>query len=137
MAPDAATLSAGNEFPRRLCRRRRARRQRQARRFRGGGGVDCGRVRSSGAPSVSDLKTFGIVGLVVAVVVASSGTDGAQDLAAIGIPNEVHQMLGDGVVGAAEPVGALSDPLRVAHWQPGEWTYRITAGERGGQTERE
>ena len=31
----------------------------------------------------------------------------------------------------------MSDPLRIAHWQPGEWTYRITVGERGGQMERE
>jgi len=36
-----------------------------------------------------------------------------------------------------EPVRSLSDPLRIAHWQPGEWTYRITVGERGGQMERE
>jgi len=84
-----------------------------------------------------DLKTFRLVGLVAAVMTVSSGTDGAQDLTALGVPNEVHQILGDGVVGAAEPVGSVRDPLRVAHWQPGEWTYRITAGERRGQTERE
>ena len=88
-------------------------------------------------PADRHLRSFRIVSLVVAGIIVSSGTNGAQNIPALGIPNEVHQILGDGVVGAAEPVRSLSDPVRIAHWQPGEWTYRITAGERGGQMERE
>ena len=50
---------------------------------------------------------------------------------------ELLLVLGDGVVGSPESAEALSDPARVARWEPGEWRYRITAGTRRGQTERE
>ena len=51
-------------------------------------------------------------------------------------------MLGEGVVeglepGALETARPLSDPLSVARWEPGEWTYQITSGARRGTTLRE
>jgi len=78
-----------------------------------------------------------IVFLVVAGVVLSSGTDGAEDVSPLAVPSEVHQVLGEGVVGPLEAAQPLDEPLRVAHWEPGEWRYRITSGDRRGQTERE
>lgn len=81
------------------------------------------------------LLNLRIVFLVVAAIVVSAGTcpesNGAQDM------SEVHQVLGDGVVGPLEAARPLSDPISIARWEPGEWTYRITAGERRGQIERE
>ena len=68
----------------------------------------------SAPPADRHLRSFRIVSLVVAGIIVSSGTNGAQDIPALGVPNEVHQILGDGVVGAAEPVRSLSDPLRIA-----------------------
>lgn len=51
-------------------------------------------------------------------------------------------MLGESVVEALEPdaletARPLSDPLSVARWEPGEWTYQITSGARRGTTLRE
>lgn len=90
------------------------------------------------APALLKLR---IVFLVVAGIVVSSGTcpesDGAEEISPIAVPSEVHEVLGDGVVGGLEAARPLSDPIRVARWEPGEWTYRITSGERRGQTERE
>ena len=80
-----------------------------------------------------------MVVLVPAGIVAwsSAGSDGAEETAAIAIPSEVHQVLGEDVVGASEAAWPLGDPLSVARWEPGEWTYRITSGARRGQVERE
>lgn len=94
---------------------------------------------------LTSLLTLGIV-FVVAGIVLSSGTsrgsDGAEDTSPIAIPSEVHEILGEGVVealetGALETARPLSDPLSVARWEPGEWTYRITCGARRGKTLRE
>lgn len=83
---------------------------------------------------------------VVAGIVLSSGTsrggDGAVETPPIEIPSEVHEILGEGVVeavetGALETAQPLSDPLSVARWEPGEWTYRITSGSGRGKTLRE
>jgi hypothetical protein len=84
--------------------------------------------------------------IVVAGIVLLSGPSrvsaGAESPSPIAIPGEVHEMLGEGVVTALEP-GApetarpLSDPLSVARWEPGEWTYQITSGARRGTTLRE
>lgn len=93
----------------------------------------------------ASLLTLRIV-FVVAGIVLSSGTsrgsDGAEDTSPIAIPSEVHEILGEGVVealetGALETARPLSDPLSVARWEPGEWTYRITSGARRGKTLRE
>jgi len=94
---------------------------------------------------LASLLTLGIV-FVVAGIVLSSGTSrgsgGAEDTSPIAIPSEVNEILGDGVVealetGALETARPLSDPLSVARWEPGEWTYRITSGARRGKTLRE
>jgi len=91
--------------------------------------------------SRSALLELRIAFLVVAVIVVSPGTcpesDGAEDVPPNAVPSEVHQVLGDGVVGAAEETRPLTDPIRLARWEPGEWTYRITSGEQRGQIERE
>jgi len=79
-----------------------------------------------------------ILVLVVSIVVAS-GTfpeSGAEEDAAA-LPSEVREALGDGVVGALQAALPVSNPISLARWEPGEWTYRITAGDRQGQTERE
>ena len=79
------------------------------------------------------------IAFVVAGIVLSSGTSpdtgAAEDPSAL--PREVRQILGDGVVDALEAAWPLSDPISLARWEPGEWTYRITSGAREGQTERE
>jgi hypothetical protein len=72
----------------------------------------------------------------------SRGSAGAEDASPIAIPSEVHEILGEGVVEALdaralETARPLSDPLSVAQWEPGEWTYRITSGARSGKTLRE
>ena len=51
--------------------------------------------------------------------------------------DEVLRILGEGVIGPPESLRPMSDPVRVARWEPGEWTYQITTGPRRGQTERE
>jgi hypothetical protein len=51
--------------------------------------------------------------------------------------SETQEILGEGVVGNAQPVWPLIDPATFARWEPGEWRYRITAGPHRGQTERE
>jgi len=62
----------------------------------------------------------------------------AQSLSAGGVASEAGEALGEGVVGIALPAWPpLSDPDSLARWEPGEWRYRITAGPRRGQTERE
>jgi hypothetical protein len=78
--------------------------------------------------------------LVAASIVVSSGTslvvDAADDSSSAAL-GEVYQALGEGVVGARETGWRQIDPLRVARWEPGTWSYRITAGARRGQMERE
>jgi len=83
------------------------------------------------------------IALAVAGIVLLAGTsrrsDGAEDASAIMIPSELHEILGEGVVeaaqtGALEATRPLSNPLSVARWEPGEWTYRITSGARRGTT---
>jgi hypothetical protein len=61
----------------------------------------------------------------------------AEDLSPSVEGDEVLRLLGDGVVGPPESFRPMSDPVRVARLEPGEWTYRMTAGTRRGQTERE
>jgi hypothetical protein len=51
--------------------------------------------------------------------------------------SEVLRVLGEGVVGDPQSAQPLGDPATVARWEPGEWKYRITAGARRGETERE
>jgi len=84
--------------------------------------------------------------LVVAGIVLLFGTlrgsDGAGADLAVDVPRGVHEILGAGVVealetGAVETARRLGDPLSVARWEPGEWTYEITAGARRGTTLRE
>lgn len=50
---------------------------------------------------------------------------------------ELLQVFGAGVVGGPESAPPLSDPLRLARWEAGEWRYQITSGARSGQTEVE
>jgi hypothetical protein len=86
------------------------------------------------------LLHLGIVLVLAATVVwsrTSLGSDGLDGSSALALPNEIHQVLGEGVVGASEAAWPLSDPISVARWEPGEWTYRITSGARRGQIERE
>jgi hypothetical protein len=61
----------------------------------------------------------------------------AQDVASSLAANEVVRMLGEGVVGDAHAPRPLDDPALFARWEAGDWTYRITAGPRRGQMERE
>jgi len=61
----------------------------------------------------------------------------AQDVAPSLAGNEVLKVLGEDVVGAAETAPPLSDPARVARWEPGEWRYRVMTGSKKGQTEQE
>jgi len=61
----------------------------------------------------------------------------AQDVAPSLAGNEVLKVLGEDVVGAAETAPLLSDPARVARWEPGEWRYRVMTGSKKGQTEQE
>jgi hypothetical protein len=61
----------------------------------------------------------------------------AEEISPSVAENEVLRVLGEGVVGPPESFRPMSDPARVARWEPGEWTYQITAGPRRGQTERE
>ena len=85
------------------------------------------------------------IAFVAAGIVLSSGSLGgtspmggsAEGLSPSGAASEVEQILGEGVVGDAQSAWPLSDPAKVARWEPGEWRYRITAGPRRGQTERE
>jgi hypothetical protein len=88
------------------------------------------------------LRTLRIA-LVVAGIVLSSGTYrgsvGAEDTSPSALLDEVHEILGEGVVeplepGALEAAPPLSDPSSIAQWEPGEWTYRITSGTRRGKT---
>jgi hypothetical protein len=84
---------------------------------------------------------------VAAAIVLLSGASkgsggGAEETSPTAIPSEVHEILGEGVVealetGALETARPLSDPLSVARWERGEWTYRITCGARRGKTVRE
>lgn len=78
---------------------------------------------------------------VAAGIAVSCGTSArsstAEDVVPAAVPSEVHQALGEGVIAAAEGAVPLSDPINLARWEPGEWTYRITSGARRGQTERE
>src|SRR6266542_1534269 len=99
-----------------------------------------------GAPLLSrqGLTLLRIVFVVAGVVLASGslgGTSpvgvGAEGLSPSGVASELQQVLGAGVVGDAQSAWPLSDPAKVARWEPGEWSYRITAGPRRGQTERE
>jgi hypothetical protein len=88
------------------------------------------------------LRIVIVVAGIVLLSGPSRGSDGAESPSPIAIPGEVHEILGEGVVEALEP-GALetarplSDPLSVARWEPGEWTYQITSGARRGTTLRE
>jgi hypothetical protein len=95
--------------------------------------------------SFASLLTLRIA-IVVAGIVLLSGTSRGSDNGGgtlpIEIPREVHEILGEGVVealenGVPETARPLSDPLRVARWEPGEWTYQITSGARRGSTLRE
>jgi len=94
---------------------------------------------------LASLLTLRIVFVVAGIVLssgASRGSVGAEDTSPIAIPREVHEILGEGVVealetGAFEIARPLSDPLSVARWEPGEWTYRITSGARRGKALRE
>jgi hypothetical protein len=87
------------------------------------------------------MNPYRIALVVVAVIVVSAGTcpdvGDAADISPIGVPSEVHQILGDGVVEPLDTARPLSNPLRAANWEPGEWSYRLTTGERRGQIERE
>jgi len=79
---------------------------------------------------------------IVLVFGTSRASDGAGGTLPLEIPREVHEILGEGVVGALEsgalePARPLSDPLSVARWEPGEWTYVMTSGARRGTTLRE
>jgi hypothetical protein len=81
--------------------------------------------------------------VLTGVIVAAGALDGtvrsarAQDIASSLAGNEVLRTLGEGVVGGAHPARPLDDPALLARWEAGDWTYRITAGPRRGQTERE
>jgi hypothetical protein len=79
------------------------------------------------------ILTSGLLGATI----ATSG--GAQGFSPSGSAGEAREILGDGVVGRAQIQAArpLTDPATLARWEPGEWRYRITAGPRRGQTERE
>jgi hypothetical protein len=68
---------------------------------------------------------------------ASAQGISADAISENGLGNEAREALGDGVVGSAQPAWPLSDPTTIAKWAPGEWRYRITAGPRRGQIERE
>src|SRR5690348_6555594 len=63
--------------------------------------------------SRSPLLELRIAFLVAAAIVVSPGTcpesDGAEDVPPNAVPSEVHQVLGDGVVGAAEEARPLTD----------------------------
>lgn len=61
----------------------------------------------------------------------------AQDAAPSLAGNEVLRVLGDDVVGPAESALPLSDPLRIARWEAGEWRYRVTTDGRKEQMEHE
>jgi hypothetical protein len=80
-------------------------------------------------------------GLVAVSIVLSSGTSplgvGAADVTSSAALGEALQILGRGVLGASEAAWSRIDPVSVARWEPGEWTYRITAGAHRGQMERE
>ncbi len=83
-----------------------------------------------------------VVLLAVTVVVVSGFLDStyparAEDISSDARASEVVRVLGEGVVGNSLPTRSLSDPTALARWEPGEWTYRITAGPRRGKTERE
>jgi hypothetical protein len=88
----------------------------------------------------SRLRTLWIAALIA---LGSSQPHGwarsadTQDVASGIAISEVRQILGAGVVGDAQPAPPLADPAMVARWEAGEWSYRITAGARQGQTERE
>ena len=77
------------------------------------------------------LLTSGLLGAVFATGV------GAPGLSPCGAASEAQDVLGEGVVGDVQSASPLTDPTTVARWEPGEWRYRITAGPRRGQTERE
>jgi hypothetical protein len=98
-----------------------------------------------GMKAATDRLVPRIVVAVAGIVLAfgtSRASGGAGGTLPLDIPREVHEILGGGVVGALES-GALettrplSDPLSVARWEPGEWTYVITSGAHRGATLRE
>src|SRR5262245_14791644 len=51
--------------------------------------------------------------------------------------SEAQDILGEGAVGDPQAAWPLGDLILLARWEPGEWRYRITAGPRRGETERE
>jgi hypothetical protein len=77
------------------------------------------------------LATYGFLGPVFGTGV------GAHDLQPSAVATEAQEVLGNGVVGGPQSAWPLTDLATVARWEPGEWWYRITAGPRRGETERE
>jgi hypothetical protein len=95
--------------------------------------------------SLASLLTLRVVFVVAGIVLLSEtsrGSDSTGGTLPTEIPREVHEILGAGVVealetGAHKPARPLSDPLSVARWEPGAWTYQVTFGARRGTTLRE
>jgi len=85
-----------------------------------------------------------IVFVLAGIILSSGSLDGqspviagAQGISPSLPSSDLLQVLGEGVVGEPAAASSLRDPARVARWEAGEWRYRITAGARRGQTERE
>jgi hypothetical protein len=75
--------------------------------------------------------------VLVSGLLASIHLARAEDNSSGTPASEVLRVLGEGVVGDAQPTRSLGDPATLALWEAGEWKYRITAGPRRGKTERE
>ena len=90
-------------------------------------------VRRRGSPSLAAGA------LLVWALLEGTSTWGAgvHDLMAADAVSEAQEILGDGVVGDAHPAWPLTASIALARWEPGEWTYRVMAGPRRDQTERE
>ena len=83
-------------------------------------------------------RTIGTLAFIFAALSAdvSSRAD-AQAVSPSLSGEELLQVLGSGVVGDPETPYQFRDLGRIAHWESGEWRYRITSGPRSGQTEVE
>jgi hypothetical protein len=89
---------------------------------------------------VSRRTAFLLAGILAAgsLDATAPAWSGALDVSSsAATSDEVSQLLGDAVVADTRFAAPLRDPINVGWWDPGEWQYRITAGARRGETERE
>jgi len=106
--------------------------------------VSAAEVSSLSLPRRDAMLRERIVFVLAGIILSSGSLDGpspliagAQGISPSRAPSDLLLVLGEGVVGDPTAASSLSDPARVARWEPGEWRYRITAGARRGQMELE